>query len=181
MISFKSVITIKLLKYYFINPTAKHHINELARLLNVDAGNLYRKLQEFEAEGLFVSETDGNQRHFMINKKYSLFKELKKSFEVEHGLPDAIKEILKKIKGIDEAYIFGSYGKKQLKSHSDIDVLLIGNHSAIEAKRAILPLEKVFGREINIIDLSKQEFNAKIAKKDEFILDIFSHRHLKLI
>lgn len=181
MVSFKSAVTVKLLKYYFLNPSAKHHVNELARLLEVDAGNLYRKLQELETEGLFISEADCNQHHYWLNKKYPLFKETKKSFEIEYGLPEAIKNSLKNIKGISEAYIFGSYAKKKLKSHSDIDVLLVGNHSALDAKRVILPLEKVFGREINVIDLTKSELDKKFKNKDEFIDNIFKHRHLKLI
>lgn len=181
MVGFKSEVTVKLLKYYFLNPTAKHHVNELARLLDVDAGNLYRKLKELEVEGLFVSEADGNQRHYWLNKKYPLLKETKKSFEIDYGLPEAIKNSLKNIKGINEAYIFGSYAKKKLKSHSDIDVLLVGNHSALSAKRVILPLAKVFGREINVIDLTKGELASKLKSKDEFIDNIFKHRHLKLI
>jgi len=181
MISFKSAVTVKLLQYFFLNLSAHHHVNELARLLELDAGNLYRKLRELEREGLFVSETEGHQRYFCLNRKYPLFKELQKTMEIEHGLPEAIISNLKRIKGIKEAYIFGSYAKKQLKSDSDIDILLIGSHSAIAAKRAILPLSKKFGREINVIDLTETEFKKKRQARDEFIGNIFKQEHLKLI
>ncbi|MFH0951409.1 MAG: nucleotidyltransferase domain-containing protein [bacterium] len=181
MLKFKSVITVKLLQYYLLNPTAKHHINELARLLAVDAGNLYRKLKELENEGLFLSEKQGNLRYFYLNKKYPLYKEIEKVFTIEHGLPVAISDNLDRIKGIKEAYIFGSYAKGKLKNDSDIDVLLIGKHSALAAKRIILPLSKTFGREINVIDLTEDELNAKRQNHDEFIAHIFKQPYLKII
>ena len=41
MLNFKSKITIEILSYYFINPDRKHYINELAKIINADPGNLF--------------------------------------------------------------------------------------------------------------------------------------------
>ena len=68
MIGFRSKITIKVLNYYFLNPKKSHYVNELARILDVDPANLFRKLIELEREGVLVSEMRGNQRYFSLNK-----------------------------------------------------------------------------------------------------------------
>ena len=83
MLNFRSKIAIKVLGYYFVNPARKHYINELARILDEDAGNLFRKLKDLEREGILSSEAIGNQRYFFLNKRYPLLKELKKAYEIK--------------------------------------------------------------------------------------------------
>jgi len=81
---------------------------------------------------------------------------------------------------LEKAYIFGSYVKGNFQQESDIDILLIGDHSSLEAKRIILPLEKNIGREINIIDISIEELKLRQKKNDDFIKNIFSQKTIKI-
>lgn len=181
MIKFSSKITIKLLDYFFINPKQQHYINELAEILGIDPGNLFRKLKELEKEGILMSESRGNQKYYFLNKNYPLLKELKKIYQAKYGLINSIKKKLLTIKGLKEAYIFGSYASDSLQQESDIDVLLIGNHSSISAKKAIIPFQKNIGREINIIDMTEKEFKKRQKNKDEFIRNIFSQKLIKIL
>ena len=180
MIDFRSKITVKILGYYFINPEKKHYINELAVLLEIDPGNLFRKLKELETEGILISETRGNQKYFSLNKNYPLLKEIKKTYEAKYGIVNLLKDRLVKLKNLKEAYIFGSYVQNSLQQESDIDILLIGNHSSLEAKRLILPLQKNIGRQINIVDLTPKEFRRRKKNQDEFIKNIFSQKIIKI-
>lgn len=180
MLGFRSKITIKVLGYYFVNPGQKHYINELADLLKIDPGNLFRKLKELEAEGILISETRGNQKYFGLNKKYPLLKEIKKTYEAKHGLVNLLKGKLTKLKGLKEAFIFGSYAKNSLQQESDIDILLIGNHSSLEAKRLILPLQQDFKREINLIDLAPADLKKRKKQHDDFISNIYSQKMIKI-
>lgn len=181
MFNLNSKIAVKTLRYFFINQGKKNYINELARILKTDPGNLSRKLQELEREGILSSEFSGEQRYYSLNKKYSLLKEVKKAFELKYGLGDLIAKNLKKIKGIKEAYIFGSYAKGDFEAESDIDVLIVGEHSVMEATKVLQPMQKDIGREINVIDLTEKEFNERIKNKDEFITDIFNSKTIKIL
>lgn len=180
MFNFRSQIIIKVLGYFFINLEKKHYINELAEILAVDPGNLFRKLKELETEGILFSEIQGNQRYYRLNKKYPLFNELKKSFEAKYGLVSLLKNKLSKLKNLQEAYIFGSFANNSFQQESDIDILLIGEHSPLEAKRLILPLQNIFKRDFNIIDISTADLEKKKKQNDEFIKNIFSHKIIKL-
>ena len=90
-------------------------------------------------------------------------------------------EKLKNIKGLKEAYIFGSYARGNFGLESDIDLLLIGSHSSIEAKRSIIELQNQSQREFNVIDLMEKEYKEKIKNKDELLDNIFKNKKIKII
>jgi predicted nucleotidyltransferase len=180
MLEYRSQITKKVLGYYFLNPEKARYINELADLLSVDPGNLFRKLKELEQEGVLVSEARGNQKYFSLNEKYPLLHEVKKIYNAKYGVASLLKNKINKLKGLQSAWIFGSYAKNTFQQESDIDLLLVGSHSSLEAKRLILPLEKDLGREINIVDMTEKDFESRKKKKDEFIKNIFSQKTIKI-
>jgi len=184
MMGFKSKITNKVLGYYFLNPHKRHYINELAVLLKVDPGNLFRKLKELEAEGVLVSEVAGNQKYFFLNKRYPLLKELKKTFETKYGLVPFLEKRLSHFRyhfpKLKEAYIFGSFAKGALGPESDIDLLLVGDHPSLILKRDILALQHFLKREINLIDITPRELKRKIREKDPFFNRIFNEPIIKL-
>ena len=181
MFEIKSKIVEKLLGYYFINPHARHYINELARFLDVDPANLYKQLKRMEAEGMFVSEIQGNLKYFSLNMKYPLLGEFKKTYNLKYGVEQKIVQALVGLKGLKEAYIFGSYAKNSFGAESDIDILLVGKHSSIEARRSLSKIEKEIMRELNVIDMTEQEFAERKKKKDEFVENILKNKIIKLI
>jgi DNA-binding MarR family transcriptional regulator len=52
----------QLLAYYFTNPTARHHLRDLAERLSIDPSNLSKELGRLERDGLFRAEVIGRQR-----------------------------------------------------------------------------------------------------------------------
>lgn len=180
MISFRSKTTQKILQYFFINKNAKPHVRDLARILGEDASNLSKKLRELGRENILLSEENGTKRYF-LNRHYALLPEVKRIFSATYGLPHILSEALKKVPGISQAFIFGSYAKGGLSDKSDIDVLLIGLHSSLAAKRIIIPLQKKLGREFNVIDMTKEEFDRKIRAKDNFFTSVMKEKLIKLI
>jgi predicted nucleotidyltransferase len=181
MFEIKSKVAEKLLGYYSLNPTARHYINELARILQVDPANLDKQLKKLETEGLFTSQIQGNLRYFALNKKYSLLDEFKKTYAFKYGVERKISQSLKDLKGLEEGYIFGSYAKNSFGAQSDIDILLIGNHSSLEAKRKLAKLENEFARELNVIDMTEQELTKRKKQKDDFVENLFKNKMIKII
>jgi len=181
MLNFRSKITEKILGFYFLNTGAKKYINELAKIIEVDPGNLDRKLKELQAEGLLSSEFSGKERYYSLNLKYPLLKELKKIYLAKYGLAETLKKRFSKLSGLKQGYIFGSYAGKNFSLESDIDILLIGSHAALEAQKVVLPLQRQLQREFNIVDLTEKEFFKRKQDKDEFIANIFEGKIIKII
>jgi predicted nucleotidyltransferase len=181
MVSLRSNIAQKVLNYFFINPEEARYVNELAGLLNVDPKNLDTKLKEFEAYGLLQSEFRGKQKYYFLNKKFPLLKEYEQIVMKTWGIEALLKELLAKFPKIEEAYIFGSYASNKMDVNSDIDILVIGNHKALDVQSAILPLQSKLNREFNIVDMTKSELEDRKGKKDPFIKEVFSKPLIKLI
>jgi len=181
MVSFRSVVTKKLLSYFFINPGESLYANELSRKLRLDKRNLVKKIKELEAEGILKSQTQGNLKLYSINRKYPLYEEYRKIIIKTEGVEPRLKDVLKLIKGIKEAYIYGSYARDTLNAHSDIDLLVIGDHKIISLQREISKLQKEIGREINVVNMDELEFKKKIKNKDPFITGVLEQKHIKVI
>jgi len=181
MISLRSKVAIKLLDYYFLNPDTQHYINELARILELDPKNTETKLKEFEKSGLFKSEFRGKERYFFLAKDSSLLEHYRQIFLKTYGIEKRLKDALRGIKGLKEAYIFGSYATNKMDSSSDIDILAIGSHSVLELQRLIAKLQKDIGREFNVKNLSQKEFEIKKKGKEPFITGVFKTKIIRLV
>lgn len=179
MINFKSKITQAVLGYFFINPRAEMYLNEMARKFKVDRGNLTRKLAELEKEGVLRKDKKGNLSLYTVNRRYPFLPEFKKIFIKSFGLEHELKEKLKNIKGIKAAIIFGSYVKNRLSAESDIDLLLVGSHKFMEAQEEIVKLQSRIDREINVIDMTEDEFRRK--KNEDFLKHVLNGKIIKLI
>ncbi|MDO8592246.1 MAG: nucleotidyltransferase domain-containing protein [bacterium] len=181
MINFKSKITQEVLGYFFINSGAELYLNEMARKFKLDRGNLVKKLAELEKEGILLKNKKGNLSLYSVNRDYPFLPELKKIFKKSFGLENELKEMLKNIKGIKSAIIFGSYAKNKLSAESDIDLLLIGSHKFLDAQGKITKLQSKLDREINVIDMTESEFVRRKKDQDEFISNIFAGKIIKII
>jgi predicted nucleotidyltransferase len=181
MISLRSKITKTLLNYFFINPTEWIHINELSRKHKVDKRNLVKKLKELEKEGILKSESRGNLKLYSINLNYPLYEEYKKIVLKTIGFEDRLKKILDKIEEVKEAYIYGSYAKDKMDTHSDIDLLVIGEHSVVSLQGKLNKLQQEIGREINVVNLDEGELKKKIKRRDPFIREILKAKHIRII
>src|ERR1700686_2507791 len=149
MLDFRSKARQQLLAYYFTSPTARHHLRDLAERLSLDPSNLSKELGRMERDGLFRSEVIGRKKYFQLNREYLLFDEVRKIVAKTIGAAQLIAQSLKRIGGIEEAYLYGSVASNQQDAASDIDVLVIGSPHEEDLAQAVGRLERQLGREIN--------------------------------
>ena len=181
MISLRSKATVKILNYYFLNPHAAHYINELARLLDLDPKNADRTLKKLEEEGILASEFKGKERYFSLLKNAPLVKHFRAVFLRTAGFEEQLRAALKKVAGVEAAYIFGSYAKKTMDAASDIDLAVIGSHTALDLRRALHSLQKNSGREINAVSLTSAELRQKKRERNPFIKKVFAGSTIKIL
>ncbi len=181
MLSLRSKVTQAVLNYFFLNPHSELYVNQMASLLELDPGNLMKKLTELKHEGIFLSEFRGNQRYYRLNQNYSFLKEYQTIFEKSFGLEPLVKKVFSPIPGIKQLIIFGSYARQQMESESDLDLLVVGKASHFEIAKGALKLQKQIGREVNVVDFSESEFRDRMVKKDSFITEVFKKPHVNVI
>lgn len=171
----KSKLRQKLLTYFFTNPQAALYLREISAFLGEDAGNLSKELLRLEKTGIFISYMRGNQKYFSLNKKYSLYKELKSIVFKTIGVEGSLKDIVSGIEGIKAAFIYGSFAGNKENASSDIDLFIVGHIDEDKLMREIEVLEKKLKREINYNIFPTQELRERIEKKDSFIMNVLKH------
>jgi predicted nucleotidyltransferase len=181
MLELRSKARRKLLAYFFTNPAARHHLRELAGRLKVDPSNLSKELGRLEREGLFWAEVSGRQKYFELNRGYPLFKEVRSIVAKTIGAVPLIAGSLKRIDGIDEAYLYGSFARGRLDAVSDVDVLVIGTPRGRVLAKAVRKLERQLGREINYTVLAVKEFKSRRNRKDAFLASVWRGKRVCLI
>lgn len=180
-INMRLTVKNKILACFFIKENKRAYINELARSINADAKNVYRALVQLEKENILSSEFKGKERYFYLNKNNPLYKEYKNIFLKTAGIEPLLKEKIKNIQGLTEAYIFGSYANKKITDKSDIDILLIGHHKRLEAEKKIYETQKYIGTDISVINITPEELEKKQKNDDQFIRDVFKKKVIKLL
>jgi len=171
MLSLRSKLTQKVLAYLFLQEQ-EFYATALARRLQLDRGNLIRKLHELEQEGLLTSEVKGRERYYQLNPSYPLLKEYKTIIHRTVGLEHQLQELLKKIDGLKQVFLFGSYVTDQMDAASDIDLLVVGDQDTLKLQKAIAKLQKDMDREINVISMGVGEFEQR-RQNDSFVQGIF--------
>jgi predicted nucleotidyltransferase len=181
MLNLRSRARQRLLAYYFANPTARLHLRDLAGRLDIDPANLSKELRRLETEGLFRSEVSGRQKYFQLNREYPLFSELRSIVSKTIGARSLIAQSLRKMEEIEEAYLYGSFASNQQDAASDIDVLVIGAPSGEALAEAMRKIERQLGREVSYTVLTRKELNARRARKDAFLENVWHNKRVPLI
>ncbi|MBM4067219.1 MAG: hypothetical protein FJ266_16565 [Planctomycetes bacterium] len=178
---FKSRTRKELFRLYFTNPDNEYYLRELERNLNIPVSMIRKELTHLEDTGIFVSSKKGNLVYYSLNKSYPLFEELKSIVFKTIGIQGLLKETLGKIKGIEGAFIYGSFAKKEEVSKSDIDLFIMGKVDDSRLLREMRRLEEVLKREINYSIFTTDEFNKKVKEKDSFITDLLENPKIFIV
>jgi len=142
---------------------------------------MVKKLSELEEDGILKSSSRGNLKLYSINRGYPLYDEYSRIVLKTIGIETKLKEILGGFEGILAAYIYGSYARGVMQAHSDIDLLVIGDHSSVALQRKISALQKDAGREINVVNMDMKEFSRRKTGADPFIKGLLKGPKIKLI
>lgn len=178
---FKSKTRRALFLLFFTDPESKYYLRELERMLRIPVSMIRKELIRLEKEGSFLSEKKGNLVFYYLNKSYPLFDELKSIVFKTIGVAGLLKETLKKIKGIDVAFIYGSFAKDEARVNSDIDLFIIGKINEDELIKECRKLEGALKREINYSLYARADFEKKKREKDSFITDLLENPKIFLI
>jgi len=172
---------ILILELFFNDPEKEYYLREIGRILGKEPGVFQKDINKLVEKGILLSRFKANSRFFELNKKYPLYKELKSIFFKTVGAEGRLREILKNIKNIDVAFIFGSYAKNREDSFSDIDLMIIGDPEENFLIEEVSKLEKRINREINYHIFSRKELKDKVKKKNSFIKGVLSRPKIFLI
>jgi len=158
---FRSEEQARLLVVLFVLANEPATLTEVAAHAEVSMGVTHKEVEALEAAGLVVSHRRGNARLVEADQSSSLVPDLRALLTKAFGPVPTIEAALAGIRGIDEAFVFGSLASIELReAPNDVDVMIIGEPELDEVYEAISPIEDMIGLPINVVVRTHDEWSA---------------------
>jgi predicted nucleotidyltransferase/predicted transcriptional regulator with HTH domain len=171
----------ELLGLFFNNPDDRFYLREIARHIGKDAAGIKRELDNLVKMGLLAREKRGVQKYYFVNKNCPIFSEMKGLIFKTTGVQGAMKASLSRLKGVQAAFIYGSYARGVEKEDSNINLMVIGQANITELNDMVMGLEDKLKREIDYLVFDEQEYRKRKESKDPFIREILKGKKIFLV
>jgi predicted nucleotidyltransferase len=178
---FSSKLRVKVLSHFFFHPGEDFYIRYLASALREPVGTVARELAHLEEAGILKHRVVGNQKHYSLQEDSPIAEDLRNIFLKTTGASAELRAALKKIPGVEIAFIYGSYASGEAGVSSDIDLMVIGDVSDKEMATAVASVEKRMKREINYTLYTRDEAEKRLGKKGDFVHEVFAGPKIILI
>ena len=164
------------------------HINEsfylrqLARVAGGGLGAVQREVKALTSAGIIVRTGKGRQTYYQANLACPIFSELKNIIIKTAGMGDLVKVALTPLaEKIQIAFVYGSLARGNENSHSDVDIMIVGDVTSAEVVENLSSVQQIINREINPTVYPVKEFQNKLAAGHHFIKSVYEGEKLFLI
>lgn len=172
----------KVLAWLLMHPQDWVHLRELARLTGASPGTLKKELDALTAAGLLESRKVGNQTQFSANTQHPVYPELSGLIRKTTGLHDVLASALQPLgEQVEVAFVYGSVASATETTHSDVDVLVIGDVRFGQVVNALYDAQTVLGREINPKVMTREEWQAKQHEGNTFVTELLKKPKLFVV
>lgn len=150
----KSDVQGLILAEIFMNPDEFFSISQLAEFAGASLPTAMREVDRLLDGQLVIQKPVGRTRFIQANRKHILFESVSQIVAFSYGPAAVLPPLLLPLDGIEHAYLFGAWAARLSRQTEaepkEVDLLLIGNVSRIEASRAAAKAEDLLGREVNV-------------------------------
>lgn len=154
----------ELLSWLFLHPETEFSLAELARRYEVSPSTVTREADRLVAAGLVGERRRGNLRLLRARVDTVVAGPLAELLAVTFGPTAVLGELLARVPGVEEAYIYGSWAARYRGQPGDVprdvDVLVVGNADEDDLYEVSRDAERTLGREVNIQRVSQQLWQA---------------------
>lgn len=169
----------RVLAQLLMNPQVRLHLRELARVTGASPGTLKKELDALVAVGLLLVQRVGNQTQFSANVQHPVYPELASLIRKTIGLNDVLLSALESLgPQIEVAFVFGSVASASETTHSDVDVMVIGDATFGQVVNALYDAQQILGRDINPKVMTRQEWLAKKTQGNTFVTELLNKPQL---
>jgi predicted nucleotidyltransferase len=156
------------------------HLREIARRAGVSSSEAKRELGILASAGVLRAEKKGNLSLFYLEESCPFLQELKGLYSKTEGVFAQLKKALEKIKGIEYAFVYGSFARGEYGEKSDVDLMVVGKPGMDVLHRGIMGAEGKLGREVNYSVYPSEEFHRK-ATLSGFLREIIAGKKIFVV
>ncbi len=111
-------------EYFLINPTAKHRVREIERLLGLPLPSVIRYCKELESEGILTVRRIGNVVFYTANRTDGRYILEKRLHNIRSLYDSGLVEFLRTELNNPVIVVFGSFARGEDTEESDIDLYI---------------------------------------------------------
>ncbi len=160
------------------------YMTQMMGMLNMGSRTIQKGLKDLTRAGLIKKVKREGYTFYQANKDYEFFPVTQSLVTQMAGktYPAAIRSALKPLRSkIRTAFIFGSAARNEIKTGSDIDVMIVGNVTHDEVCPRVKKYEETFHREISPVIFSPEDFRKTFRKGNHFLNTVFAGNKIMLI
>jgi predicted nucleotidyltransferase len=165
-----------------LHPEVSLHVREIARVTGKAPGTLLRELNRLAEAGILRRKPMGNQVQFQADDRCPICDELRSILKKTAGIADVLREALRPLEDrIRVAFVYGSVARGDERTHSDLDVMIIGEAEFADVVGALAPTQEALRRAINPNIYPPDEFAEKLGAGEPFLQRVMADRKILLI
>lgn len=167
----------ELFSLFFLNEF-RGSIRSAAKECGFSPMQVRSELIKLENMGILKEESIANSKIYSLNEQCNFAEELRALITKTSGFDTQIKKAISKVKGIELAFIYGSYASGNFGKNSDIDLFIIGTPDMEKLNSVLFKLERKLNRQINLSIYSRPDF---LKKKDYgFVKNVLVNKKIML-
>ena len=161
----------EIFRLLFSGTGSELHIREIQRRSGLSDGTIRQELRKLVRLDLVYGRRDSNRVYYRANAESPLFPEIRGLVIKTVGLVDVLREVLRDER-IRIAFVFGSIARGEEKTHSDVDLMVIGSIRLRPLSGLLSGISERIGREINPHVLSEAEFKKRMHERAHFLMQV---------
>ncbi len=148
---------IKLLLRFFLNPDTRGYLRQLASDFGESTNSIRVELNKLSRAEILTSRMEGRNKVYKANTTHPLFQDIRNIVLKSTGIDQVVNNILNKLGDMELAFIRGDYATG--KDSGLIDLVVVGDLiNKQELERVRMKTEKLIGRKISVLRLTKAEY-----------------------
>lgn len=172
----------RVLAWLLGHPHEKFYLRQIVRQSGAAQGAVQRELQMLADAGILRRTVEGRHVYFQANRESPIFPELHALLLKTAGIVDVVREALAPLaEDIRTAFVFGSAAREELRSDSDVDVLVVGEASFTAVANALAIAQTRLGRDVNPTVYPPAEFRKKIRTGHHFLTAVLQEPRLFVV
>ena len=146
---------VKLLMKFFMNPSTRAYLRELATEFGESTNSVRVELRRLSEAKLITSENDGRKIKYKANIHHTLFDDIHNVVQKFLGIDQIVEKLIKKLCNIEGAYLIGDYAKGI--DSGLIDIIVLGDVNKSELDRITEKTCVEISRKIRHMVITKKE------------------------
>jgi predicted nucleotidyltransferase len=167
---------------FAVHPEDASHGREIQRRTGLTPRSLQTELARLESLGVVRRRLDGRLVRYELVEENPRWRALRSLVRELADPVEVVRNALADVPGIDAAFVFGSFARGDTREDSDVDVFIIdGGIPEHQRARRTIDAEILLGREVSVVQMTRDEIASRIESGSSFIRDVFQGSKVWLI